>query len=470
MFQNMQSLVNKQDCLEAFLEGHREEHYVALCISEKWLSQAKANLISFKNHHLAASFFRAKHNGGGVSILLRDDVDYVERKEISDMSVEYVIEVCAIELLKFDIILILLYWNGRETDTFYNQLKIILEHLQNKCTNKKIIIGGDFNVNVLIKSQQSSNLLNLMLEYNLKQYVREPTRVNKNSATCLDLIFTNFTKNFTTSVTELGFSDHKCVTINIEDLNQQRQKTTFWYQTKRVYNSKNIQTFKQELQKINWDAYISPHQNVNDNYNSLNRKLIDILDKTIPKRRITIKSVNSTIWLTRGIKISCRHKRLLRIHVTTSRNQILSQHYKSYEKTLKRIIIKSKKLQYIRKMNKASNKVKCMWQIINQNNNKKISSHKQNVQITINDKLTSDPKLVANAFNNLFVNAGRARSDAVPPPRGRPVLQPTENTMFLRPVELHEIYSLIRSLKSKTSYGIDELPSAAHFYHQSVLF
>lgn len=41
---------------------------------------------------------------------------------------------------------------------------------------------------------------------------------------------------------------------------------------------------------------------------------------------------------------------------------------------------------------------------------------------------------------------------------GAPVVCPTENTMFLRPVDGYEVNRIIKNLQNKKSHGIDELP------------
>lgn len=460
----MQSLYNKQDIIKTFLEEPSSSKYIALCVTETWLTPAKSNIINFQGYHLAASYNRKNRTGGGVCIIIKDNIEYIERKDIECLTIEYVVEVCAIELVKLDILLITVYWNGSGFDIFMNQFKKILDYIQMKFYKKKIIIGGDFNTNILQNTKESKSLLNLMLEYNFQQHIKVPTRITKNSSTCLDLIFTNFINNVSSSVQEFGFSDHNGTIVHLENTNvlQINSKSTFWYIHKRIYNNKNINKFKTNLQKIDWEKYILQNKNINDNYNTLNCILYDILEYCIPKKRIKINYSNKKSWLTRGIKISCKNKRLLKIHATYSKNKILLSHYKLYEKNLKNIIKKAKKLHYINKMEKSNNKVKCMWQIIKEYTNKCTNTVKQNIKLNIHNILTDNPKTVTNAFNSTFASTGHDNSGGTsraPSPRGRRVLCPTQNSFYLRPVELHEVKLLIKNLKNKHSSGIDELPS-----------
>ncbi|KAL4702769.1 hypothetical protein ACJJTC_002309 [Scirpophaga incertulas] len=79
--------------LEAFLE--QEPQYIALCISETWLTSEKLDTLNISRFQIASSYSRANRKGGGVCILLREDIEYKEEYAITEMSVEYIIEACA---------------------------------------------------------------------------------------------------------------------------------------------------------------------------------------------------------------------------------------------------------------------------------------------------------------------------------------------------------------------------------------
>lgn len=129
------------------------------------------------------------------------------------MSIEYVLELCATELPN-NLLIISMYWNGREEEVLYQQLNKILKYIMTKYSKLNIIIGGDFNINILSDGPKSNQFLNLMQEYKLTQHVKSATRITLKTATCLDLIFTNFIyKDMYATVDELGFSDHNGTTL-----------------------------------------------------------------------------------------------------------------------------------------------------------------------------------------------------------------------------------------------------------------
>lgn len=146
---------------------------------------------------------------------------------------------------------------------------------------------------------------------------------------------------------------------------------------------------KLDLQQLNWNNIISKNKNVNDNYNCLNNVLLNLLNKHIPEKRIKINVKPKKLWLTCGIKISSKNKRLLKIHVMYSKNKTLNNYYKAYDKILKKIIINSKKFESINRISKSTNKTKCMWQIIKERTNKIPKKSMQNIELKINNTLIS---------------------------------------------------------------------------------
>lgn len=455
IFQNIQSIYNKQHLLEAFIND--KPTYKAICMCETWLTKDKLETLQFSGYKTAASYCRRSRSGGGVCIILEDHIECIECCDIGDMTIEYCLEVCACKLPKQNLIIVTLYWNRREEEVFISQLKQIMHFINNKYKKFNVIIGGDFNLNILENSTKTNNLINLMLEYKFVQHIKEPTRISQTTSTCLDLIFTNFNdNNMYTTVEELGFSDHSGTIIHM--ILKQQTKNSIWFANKRLFNQSNIKKFKSKLNIQNWNNIIQPNKNVNENYQSFHNILTEILDECIPKRRLKLKTKHNNYWLTVGIKQSCKNKRLLKILSLKTNNSVLTKYYKKYEKILKKSVITAKKLHNINKINKSTNKVKTMWNIVKERTNKKIKIDKENITLQTTNPV-SEPKQVANIFNNFFASIGEniIQSPGFVP-RETSVMNPTENTMFLTPVDGYEVNKILKNLKNKNSHGIDELP------------
>lgn len=298
-----------------------------------------------------------------------------------------------------------------------------------------------------------------MLQNNLKQFVNEPTRVTPTSATCIDLLFTN-NNNFTLNVNDLGISDHKSISYNFDGPPQIQAKPLLKV-VRSLNNPKNISAFREELSKVDWNRILLPDNDIDCNYNIFDDKIRQILDTHIPKKTIKINKTHNKTWLTKGLKTSCKHKRLLKILVNQSKNTHLKEHYNQYSKTLKKCIKTSKKLKYAKEMNKSKNKTKQMWNII-----KRISSKPTNTRTTSTALISSDgtitqcPLSVANTFNQHFASVGRQQlgTNGPSPSRGRAVITPAVNSMFLKPVTQKEVFNIIKKIPNKRSCGIDDIP------------
>lgn len=115
------------------------------------------------------------------------------------------------------------------------------------------------------------------------------------------------------------------------------------------------------------------------------------------------------------VKISCKNKRLLKLLVNQTDSTILSSYYKTYEKTLKKLVSISKKINYANKLLKSNNVTKTMWQIIKENSNKKTNKPKHNIKLNIDNRPTADPVIIANHFNNFFSTVGAPARNRVTP-------------------------------------------------------
>ena len=58
-------------------------------------------------------------------------------------------------------------------------------------SNKRFIVAGDFNIDTLVGNSNSVTYNDLLDEFQLKQLVKEPTRVTSKTSTCLDHIVSN---------------------------------------------------------------------------------------------------------------------------------------------------------------------------------------------------------------------------------------------------------------------------------------
>lgn len=373
------------------------------------------------------------------------------------MSIEFVVEYCGIEIEKLNLLIIYLYWTERETDMFLDSINKLLVKLKRE-QNKKIILGGDFNIDMLTHAKFSSDFKNLLLTYNFTQQVKTPTRVCKTTATCIDLIFTNFRKCYV-EVQELGLSDHRGVRVQTETESTTKLNTVPKARS-RTFTHSQIQHFKFKMKNIDWNQLLNKTKNINENYNIFHNVLESIINESFPEQQAKIKNKNPKLnWLTTGLKLSCKHKRALRSILNHTNNSIIKKYYKSYRKILKKSINISKKILYIKQMYKSDNKTKTMWNIIKAKTGKITTNKHSNIKLKINNVCTESPLEVANGFNKFFASIGESDSCSGQGSFDHDIAYRNMHSIYISPVDNSEVRSLLMKLKNKRSSGFDQLPS-----------
>lgn len=451
LVQNIQSIKNKQHILESYLDEN-EYHYI--CLTETWIREDQKNTITVNNYQFADAYYRHDHRGGGVAILLRDGIEYKSITAITDMSIECTVECCAVEVVKHHILLITIYRPDRDIEVFFKVIENILDLTKLKYSSKQIIICGDFNINSTPNTIEYTRLVNLMLENNLQQIVMEPTRETSTTSTCIDLLFTNH-KQYELKVKNTGISDHKSV-VYTQNVTCTQTLNANYHTTKRIFNDRNIEKFKNGLSQVDFISLISENHNIDKNYNDFANVLQTLLAAHIPKKRINIKQNKRNTYLTNGLKRSCQHKRLLKIIVDQNKNIILKKHYKIYEKTLKKCVNQAKKINNIKLMKSAQNKSKTMWKIIKNSNTPSQTIYNKNFSLNYQNNITNCPSTIANVFNDYFASIGESTQNVLP--RSCPVLAPSINSLFVQPTTEREISNIINNMSNKRSFGVDDIP------------
>lgn len=96
----------------------------------------------------------------------------------------------------------------RHIEYFFNKFEMLLHKAFFKYGTKKIVIAGDFNINMLETNPNTIRLKNILKKYNLNLHINQPTRKNS----CIDLIISNI-QNGRGSTIPLWLSDHDTVQI-----------------------------------------------------------------------------------------------------------------------------------------------------------------------------------------------------------------------------------------------------------------
>jgi hypothetical protein len=135
-------------------------------------------------------------------------------------------------------------------------------------------------------------------------------------------------------------------------------------------------------------------------FNNFLNAYVVIINHSFLYKKHSSKQYNKT-WITKGIRISCGHKRELYVLSRNTDNPKLLRYYKKYCKILSDIKL-AKKLYYNKLIINSKNKVKTTWGIIKSVTKAK-SSKSTITSISSRGKSHNNPQTMANIFNNYFI-------------------------------------------------------------------
>ena len=205
---NITSLPRHIDELRVWM---RDQNLDLLAINETRLDSSIPNeSVKIINYQI----IRKDRNrfGGGVSIYVRDSLNYVNKSTIVCDEIEAV----CLEINKPNskpFVVISCYRPPSYNPTkFFEYIETIINGLDSG--DRELYILGDLNCNMLSSKNTVPNaqFLSLCELYQLEQLIKNPTRITMQSRTLIDVILTNTSQRIVSSgVLHLGISDHSLV-------------------------------------------------------------------------------------------------------------------------------------------------------------------------------------------------------------------------------------------------------------------
>lgn len=441
LHQNVRSIGNAKELLEEALKENEEVK--VLCISEHWKTEEQLQYHAIANFTLQTHFCRAEKEHGGVAIYTKNGFQVKERKDIKKISKKGKFECVAVEYYigKSKQVCVAVYNDGND-DILTEGMEKILQKLHNE--NVKVVIAGDFNINMEKKSSKRRNILDLMGTYNVEQTINQPTRITGNSATCIDGIFTNSELLYEVSIFDAHISDHTAQKI-VFTIDQ--EETKFKY--RRMFSERNFQLFKDALREQNWDSlYEINKKDINSQFDHFHTLYQEIFNKLFPIKKIKVRGKPK---MDKMDPETATIKEKLDILLTLStHDESFREMYRKtkleYDNHLKR----RTKDKFDRKIKTSENKNKTMWSFIKSMNN----SQKTN-QFQVN----GDPTHIVNDMNTFFINAATRLTANITRNRSEYQYVEENKSLLLRPINLEETKEIITSLKNKDTSGYDGISS-----------
>jgi hypothetical protein len=340
----------------------------------------------------------------------------------------------------------------------------LLHNLDSK--NTKLILAGDYNINLLSHAvhSETENFLNILYAHSILPMIKRPTRYGENSATLIDNILTNkLDDNQLSGIILHDISDHLPVFLITSAIGGTAKTVTrYIIKNIREINETSLTGFADKLQSTAWQENES--QDVNITYDIFNNRFCELYNETLPvvNKKIKIYCNKYKPWITTGILKSVKKKNTLYKKFLIKKSPDSKEIYIKYKNKLTNVIRNSQKSYYNMKFETMKGNMRETWKLINKvlHSACGISTKQAVNKISSDGRLLSDPLEIATKFNDFFTNIGPNLANKIPAmPKNSSIkdTMPVSNghSLFVEPCTETEIINVVNKLANSKGIGLD---------------
>lgn len=464
---NIRSLPKNYDNFYHYLSSLNHVFSI-IALTETWLTEDINSLFEIAGY--SATHRCRGSRGGGVSLYVRKGLDFKQRTDLEvkfqDCNSEAVfLEVQTVVLKEKKKVIIGCIYRPPNTNIneFKEGLLEVLEHVDKE--NKPCYLLGDFNINLLNEEikQHIDDFMNLLSSNYFYPLINKPTRITSKSSTLIDNIFTNAFSNVTKSgILYTDISDHMPVfqlSVLCGKSNMSEPKKI----PSRRFNEKNINTFREMLAKLSWEA-VYEALNVNIAYDYFFTKFYSVFDQCLPHINNSKKNTAgmNKPWFTTELRKSALKKNKLYKKYIQSPTPLNYAAYKSFRNKYNHFLRNAKREYYSDQFRSSTNNIRSTWDNLKELLNMKHASSPSPAEFQDGEVKITEPPQIANKFNDFFVNVGPCLAKHIGDTIGSPtdfISKEYVSINVFEPVKTTEVLDIIMSLKN-TSAGHDEIPAS----------
>lgn len=460
--QNVCGINPKKEELDMYLNNRGVFKPIYVCITEHFLNSKNIPLFSLTNYKLIAHNSRTNMLRGGSLILGLNDCTYEPLSICAVLHKQEYFEICGVKDIDNNLNICCLYNNGK--DMYFNDFMIQLEKLLTYFFNKKCIIGGDFNVDLLTDDTNKEQFLNLLKCYNFRPLVDSVTYICGGARSCLDNFLTNVLPEFvnTTIVDHNGLSDGHAgllCTLSFPCKVTSKYKEKYIKVKRRIFSTRNNNDFRESVLAHNWHSY-----GINCFLKNFNKCFTGSFKKI--QRKYKVNFDNQIRWVTKGIRTASKMKRFL-MPVNKLTHDISLVKYKNiYIRIFRRTLKNARRLAAQSELQKCKNSTKTIWKIANRHRNKVTTKNRDKIELKVGDRTIVNKQEIVETFSEKF-DFGSSPFSSDPysdPDPDRATFSPYSNLatsiedMTWTPITPFEVRSIVRKMERKKSNGYDEVP------------
>ena len=270
------------------------------------------------------------------------------------------------------------------------------------------LVKGDFNGRYSswwsddIDTTEGTKLLSLKSCNGFQQIINEPTHIQRQSSSCIDLIFMDQANISVNSGihTSLHPNCHHQIVQSKFKLNisyPPPYKRLVWN-----YKKADVPSTRKALDSVNWEKLLR-NKKIDIQVSIFNETILKIFRNFVPNKIITCSDIDP-VWMNEKIKSKVKSKnQLYKVYIKNGRNGVDFLNLKNSIAELNELVSTTRTSYYKnlgKKLNDPNIQTKSYWTILKSfHNNKKIPLIPL---LLINDKFATDIKTKANIFNKFF--------------------------------------------------------------------
>lgn len=471
--QNIRSLRKNFDLFSVELSTYNELPDI-IVLSEIWINYNETDFYKLPDYNV---YFNCNENyrAGGIAVYLKNTCCNVNIINLKCESADVLMLSFDFKRVQFHIISIyrLLAYS---IDFFINEFN---DHFKNDNgvfkNTRNLIWIGDLNINILEDMVSAIDNYNTLMAANgLECMIREPTRITEQSKTCIDHVFLRLVCKrsilVNTAVIHKGITDHSMIRLEFQFVDCGRGSSDLGSPCSTstdIYHRIDKAKFKQLIAQVDWsDVFIqSDASSAFDSFFEIFKSLMSQSKIDIIKKG-KIKKLKPWISDNICLKIKKRNHifKLVRNHPL---NENIKNYYKNYRNKLHNEIKLAKSKFYKRKFDKCQGNSKETWKILNELTGQNKQTNNKEIKLEINTTIVNDPQVVADEFNDFFLNIvnNLELNDTISDGflsleyRQHFPIRYEMNSMFIDPVLPQDLMLIINSLKNN-SPGIDGIDSS----------
>lgn len=425
-----------------------------IIITEHGMSDKDIRYIKLSNYSLKVSYCRKDFKGGGVAIFVSFKLKDNQTSEICVKSIDKIFEVVGFKIITVNKVF-KIFGIYRSPSAPITDFLLYLETLigiQNG-NNVNLVFAGDFNINLDTTNRDYIKMLDILNANNLRDIIKQYTRVTATSSTTIDHIVTNILEcDITYEVINSYLSDHYAQILHIKIDSKNEASNTI--QEFRHIAKHNIDKLILYLNNETWDQVFqvtsiedkwSRFYNIFLNYFDKSCPLVKKKQKTMRKKPLTL-DFETTLLRNKVKDFYLLYKSLGSIYYQNK--------YKNAIKEYQCALSNLRSLQFANKFQNSSNKSKTAWCLINTYRNE--HKHIENLGFDLENCTVNDPLAICKELNSFFLNVSLNHSK---PTNTGPQndINFNNHTLFLTPTTESELIDIVKKFTNKYSSGWDEI-------------